>query len=207
VRADPGGSAGGGLRFPGQGPQLSNLPARNPRFSGRGELLESLHARLQTGSAAAVVPTGAVHGLGGVGKTQLAIEYAHRFRSDYDVAWWIPAEQPTSAIGTLAALARRFGVHQIADQSEMVAALFDLLRSRDRWLLIYDNAERPDRLVGLLPECGGGHLLVTSHWSAWGAQAEPLQLEPSDHPGSSRGSPGPAGTPQRLPLDDPGPGH
>jgi hypothetical protein len=166
----PAGSAGAGVQFPGQGPPVSNLPARNPKFSGRGKLLETLQARLQAGSAAAVVPTGAVHGLGGVGKTQLAIEYAHRFRSDYDLAWWIPAEQPTSATAALAALARRLGVEQLADQAEMVTVLFDLLRDRDRWLLVYDNAERPDRLTGLLPEGGGGHLLVTSRWSAWGAR-------------------------------------
>jgi hypothetical protein len=55
--------------------------------------------------------------------------------------------------------------------------VFELLRSRDRWLLIYDNAERPDQLTGLLPEGGGGHLLVTSRWSAWGAQAEPLRVD------------------------------
>jgi TIR domain len=126
----PAGSAGAGVQFPGQGPPVSNLPARNPKFSGRGKLLEMLHARLQAGSAAAVVPTGAVHGLGGVGKTQLAIEYAHRFRSDYDLAWWIPAEQSTSATAALAALARRLGVEQLADQTEMVTALFDLLRDR-----------------------------------------------------------------------------
>jgi hypothetical protein len=52
-------------RFPGQGPEIANLPARNRNFSGREELLEDLHARLQDESAAAVVPTGAVHGLGG----------------------------------------------------------------------------------------------------------------------------------------------
>jgi hypothetical protein len=73
------------VRFPGRGPAVTNLPARNRNFSGRGELLEQLHASLQVESAAAVVPTGAVHGLGGVGKTQLALEYAHRFASDYDV--------------------------------------------------------------------------------------------------------------------------
>jgi tetratricopeptide (TPR) repeat protein len=170
------GAARGAKRFPGQGPEISNLPARNRNFSGRGELLEELHARLQVESAAAVVPTGAVHGLGGVGKTQLALEFAHRFASDYDIAWWVPAELPTSATAALAGLAGRLGIEDVADQSAMVAGLFDQLRKRDRWLLVYDNAERPDRLAGLLPPGGGGQLLVTSRWGAWGQQAVPLRV-------------------------------
>jgi hypothetical protein len=58
----------------------------------------------------------------------------------------------------------------------MVAGLFDLLRGPDRWLLIYDNAERPDRLAELLPPGGGGQVLVTSRWSAWGSRATPLRV-------------------------------
>jgi hypothetical protein len=136
-------------RFPGQGPEVSNLPARNRNFSGRGGLLEELHASLQAESAAAVVPIGALHGLGGVGKTELALEFAHRFGSDYDIAWWTPAESPASATKALAMLAGRLEVEQRPKQSDMVAALFDGLRQRDRWLLVYDNAERPEQLQGV----------------------------------------------------------
>lgn len=170
------GTSRGARRFPGQGPAISNLPARNPNFAGRGDLLEQLHTSLQAGSVAAVVPIGAVHGLGGVGKTQLALEFAHRFASDYDVVWWIPAELPTSASAALATLAGRLGMEQVADESKVVAGLLNELRQRERWLLVYDNAERPNRLGGLLPPSGGGHVLVTSRWSAWGSKATPLRV-------------------------------
>ncbi|MGH3800528.1 MAG: FxSxx-COOH system tetratricopeptide repeat protein [Pseudonocardiaceae bacterium] len=172
----PGATGGRRERFPGLGPQVSNLPARNPYFSGRGDLLESVHGSLQAGSAAAVVAAGAVHGLGGVGKTQLAQEYAHRFASDYDVIWWVNAEQPTAAAAALAGLARQLGIPELPDQSEMINRLFDLLRGRARWLLVFDNAQRPEQLGGVLPPGGGGHVLVTSRWSAWGNRASTVGL-------------------------------
>jgi hypothetical protein len=109
-----------------------------------------VHGSLQAGSAAAVVAAGAVHGLSGVGKTQLAQEYAHRFASDYDVIWWFTAGQPTAA-AALAGLARRLGIPEFPDQSEMVNRLFDLLHGRARWLLVFDNAPSPEQLAGLLP--------------------------------------------------------
>jgi tetratricopeptide (TPR) repeat protein len=164
-------------RFPGLGPKITNLPSRNLNFSGRDEQLLELHDNLHKELTAVVLPTAAVHGLGGVGKTQLVLEYAHRFASDYDVAWWVSAEQPTSAVAALAALARRLGIPAAADQDEMVAGLFDLLRDRARWLLVYDNAESPAQLGGLLPSGGRGHVLVTSRWSAWRAQASSLELD------------------------------
>jgi hypothetical protein len=77
---------------------VANVPPRNPAFTGRGELLDQLHERLHPGRAAAVVQVQAqaLHGLGGVGKTQLALEYAHAHAEAYDLIWWVTAEQPAA---------------------------------------------------------------------------------------------------------------
>ncbi len=166
-----------GARFPGLGPPISNLPARNANFCGRDPALSRLYEQLRAWSVAAVLPVGAVHGLGGVGKSQLVLEYAHRFASDYDVVWWIAAEQPTTVVAALAELAVRLGVPAGADQTETAAGVLELLRGQERWLLVYDNAESPAELTGLLPSGGGGQVLVTSRWSAWGALAAPLPLD------------------------------
>jgi tetratricopeptide (TPR) repeat protein len=182
----PWGTAGGALRrdqeeprFPAQGPSITNLPRRNLNFTGRTKLLEGLHSTLQSSAGSAVTQTEAteaISGLGGIGKTQLALEYAHRYASDYDLIWWIGAEQPTTVIAALAELAGRLGIAERPDQAEMVDALWEDLRGRDRWLLVFDNAEQPAELQPYLPPGGGGHVLVTSRWAAWGEWARPLQL-------------------------------
>jgi hypothetical protein len=79
----------GAASFPGRRPAIFNVPPRNPHFAGRCDLLAMLRRHLTEKSTGAVVQAGAVHGLGGVGKTQLAIEYAHRYGADYDLVWWI----------------------------------------------------------------------------------------------------------------------
>lgn len=164
-------------RFPGVGPQVTKLPPRNPNFTGRVELLDALHASLSAQSAAAVVQSEAIHGLGGIGKTQLALEYAYRFGSEYDIVWWIPADLSTTAASALSDLADRLGVGGDETPSERTERLFAELRSRTRWLLVYDNAESPDALSGLLPPSGSGAILVTSRWGAWGQISNPFPLD------------------------------
>jgi tetratricopeptide (TPR) repeat protein len=163
--------------FPGRGPEITNLPPRNPDFVGRAELLELLHQEFRARTGVAVTQARAVHGLGGVGKTQLVLEYAHRHASDYDLVWWIVAERAPTAVAALTALGRHLGVGEAADQNAMVDEILDRLRHRDRWLLIYDNADEPEQLARLLPPGGSGHVLVTSRCRAWGRVAEPLPLD------------------------------
>jgi tetratricopeptide (TPR) repeat protein len=163
--------------FPGQGPRTTNLPRRNRNFTGRGELLERLRGNLQAGAGAAVTQTEAIHGLGGVGKTQLALEYAHRYASDYHLIWWINAEKSATVVVALAELARRLDIKEQPDQLEMVTSLLEALRGQSGWLLVFDNAEQPGELQPYLPPGGRGHVLVTSRWSAWGEWATPLRLD------------------------------
>jgi hypothetical protein len=169
-----------GPRFPGHAIEITNLPARNPDFSGRSTLLRELHETLMAGGASAVVQAATVHGLGGVGKTQLALEYAHRHATDYDVIWWVPAEQPLAIPGLLAGLARRLGVPEQADQGELLASLWDALRPRDRWLLVYDNAEGPRELAPYRPPAGSGRVLVTSRTPTWERGTATVRLDVLD---------------------------
>jgi hypothetical protein len=77
--------------------RIWNVPhLRNPNFTGREENLTELRASLLAGETAAVVQPRAIHGLGGIGKTQLAVEYAYRNGANYDIVWWLRSEDPTT---------------------------------------------------------------------------------------------------------------
>ena len=89
--------------FPGRRTAISNLPPRSPTFTGRDGLLTELRGQLVHAAPVAVVAH-ALYGLGGVGKTQLALEYGHRYAADYELIWWIPAENPVTLAETLAQL-------------------------------------------------------------------------------------------------------
>ncbi|GAA1977670.1 FxSxx-COOH system tetratricopeptide repeat protein [Catenulispora subtropica] len=171
-----------GPRFPGVDPRVWNLRSRNASFTGRDRVLERLRDRLLRGSAAGSAPPQALHGLGGVGKTQVALEYAHRFKGDYDLVWWLPADQPELVPTELAKLARPLELGLRADSgiAETAAAVLEALRRGDpvrRWLLVYDNADEPGALRRYLPEGRHGHVLITSRNPAWAQEAAPVEVE------------------------------
>ena len=121
----------------------------------------------------------AVQGLGGIGKTSLAIEYAHRFRGLYAGVCWCSAETRASLLAGLATLAVTLGAAVAEDANVEKAAnagLRRLAEQRTTWLLVYDNVTSPEEIADLLP-AAGARVLITSRFSDWSGWAEELSLD------------------------------
>ncbi|MGN9911632.1 FxSxx-COOH system tetratricopeptide repeat protein [Phytohabitans sp. LJ34] len=152
---------------------VTNLPGRNPAFTGRDGVLAQVREALLR---APRVPL-ALYGLAGVGKTQLAAEYAHRWADDYDVVWWVPAEHPSQAVAALAALGERLDLPDATDIRQAARAVLDALEtSALRWLVVYDNADLREDVAPLLPSAGG-HTIVTSRNPVWAASSGSLAVD------------------------------
>ena len=156
-----------------------NVPQRNKHFTGRSSLLGELRERA-TADTTALVPH-ALHGIGGVGKTQLAIEYAYRYASNYQLVWWIPADQSALIRSSLAALAPRLGITGVVpgQVEDAVSAVLDALRRGrpyERWLLIFDNADQPEAIRQFLPN-GPGDVIITSRNRGWAQVVEALDVD------------------------------
>ena len=163
-------------------PAIFSVPhQRNPNFTGRKELLGRLRKALSGEKAAALTQAAqAIHGLGGVGKTQLALEYAYRYASEYSLIWWLRSEGPESLNAGFETLGKKLGVvseDSRAEQSEVVEAVRAELEQRAGWLLVFDNARRPDEIRPYLPRGSAGHVIVTSRYSSWRGVAKPLPVK------------------------------
>ena len=161
---------------------VTGLPRRPVRvFEGRDEALGVLEQALDARGGAVV--TQAVYGLGGVGKSELALQYADAHRGDYGLVWWITAAEAGQVEAGLAGLAGRLcPVAAVAGTTGDAAGwATGWLQAHDRWLLILDNVEDPADIEPLLGQLGGGHVIVTSRRDAdWGRLADPVQLDVLD---------------------------
>lgn len=170
-------------RFPGAWPSIWNVPHQpNPHFVGRTALLDQMQQTLATQHAAALT---AIHGLGGVGKTQLATEFAYQHAYEYDLVWWLRAEETATLTNDLAALAVPLNLPEkdTRETDVIVAAVLRWLTQHHSWLLIYDNARGAEELRALLPKHRAGHMLITSRNPVWGNLASKLEvttLPPAD---------------------------
>ena len=152
-------------------PVVPSRPVRllpKPTFLvGREDLLAELHARLsvadRTGPQVAVLS-----GLGGCGKTSLAVEYAHRRLAEFGVVWQFPAEEPAALEAGFGDLAAQLGVRSMLEVGDPVAQVHAVLAAYPGdWLLIFDNAPGPAAVERVMPPAGQGRVLVTSqdpHW-------------------------------------------
>ncbi|MEW9513244.1 FxSxx-COOH system tetratricopeptide repeat protein [Streptomyces bacillaris] len=169
-----------GPRFPGTVPRIWNVPPRNPGFTGRSLVLERMRDQLGGGMAVVLPQPQTLYGLGGVGKTQVALEYVHRFMADYDLVWWISSEQSDDVVASLAELAVRLGAQGGEDMAAASQEAVDLLRRgvpSDRWLLVFDNADDPETLRRHFPQGGSGHILVTSRNQSWSQHGDALPVD------------------------------
>jgi tetratricopeptide (TPR) repeat protein len=161
-------------------PPVWNVPyPRNSFFIGRDELLTHIQSQLQTGQATTLSQPQAITGLGGIGKTQIAVEYAYRFHQDYQVVLWARAESTealTSSFITIATLLK-LPEHEAQEQTITVQAVKSWLQTHSGWLLLLDNADDLGLVSAFLPPVLGGHLLLTTRAQAMGRVAGRLEVD------------------------------
>ena len=161
------GRAGGDTEAPGK---PVRLPPRLVFLAGRDELLAEVGARLTAGDHPGPRLV-ALCGLGGAGKTSLAVEYAHRHLAEVGVAWQFAAEDATVLAAGFGELAAQLGVRGLADARDPVASVHAVLAGfAAPWLLIFDNVADLASVAAFLPPAGPGRLLITSQNPAWPGQ-------------------------------------
>ena len=142
------------------------VPPRPVFLAGREALLAELDARLAgdgDGPRVAVL-----YGLGGAGKTSVAIEYAHRHLAEVEVCWQFAAEDPAVLAAEFGVLAAQLGAREAADARDPVASVHGALaRMNAGWLVVFDNA--PDRasVAPFMPPAGPGRVLITTQYQIW----------------------------------------
>src|SRR5581483_8220561 len=152
---------------------------RNPFFTGREDILAHLYTVLRSNRTAALTQAQAISGLGGIGKTQIAIEYAYRYRDHYQAIFWVNASTRETLNTDLAALVAFLGLSEQyeRDQDIVVPVVKHWLASHTDWLLILDNVDKPEMIVDFLPAHAMGDVLLTTRLQALGTVAQGIDVE------------------------------
>jgi len=153
--------AAGDSRQPGVAVRLAPRPVY---LAGREELLAGLDTQLAAGPGPGVV---VLCGLGGAGKTSVAVEYAHRQAAGLGVVWQLSAEDPAGLAAGFAELAAHLGAGDAPGGGDPVGQVHAVLARRSDWLLVFDNVPGPGSVAGLVPSAGGGRVVITSQFGSW----------------------------------------
>ncbi len=168
---------------PSTAPTIWQVPyPRNPVFTGREQILTQLAETLQTGEATALSQPQAISGLGGIGKTQIAVEYAHRHRQDYKAVLWTRADTREALISGYVEIAGTLNLPQKdqQDQTIIVDAVLQWLKTQTSWLLILDNADDLGIVREFLPSPLAGHILLTTRAQSAGRLAKRIEVRTMD---------------------------
>jgi hypothetical protein len=170
--------------------RVINLPYESlgTLFKGRDTALEELRQRLLAGQGKAPGLTGhqAIHGLGGVGKTRLAVEYAWRHASDYNnnALLFLSARSPFDLRANLAELCRPLVLNlpewNQPEEMHRLVAVLRWLSEHTGWLLILDNVDTPEAAAEVektLPQLQGGDVIITSRVADWSVAVQPVELD------------------------------
>src|SRR5579859_5151379 len=156
-----------------------SVPYRqNLFFTAREALLSQLYSTYTTSKTMSGLPV-ALTGLGGVGKTQTALEYAYRYRHEYQIVVWVQAYSREVLEADFAALAVLFNLpeQQEQDQQKVMRAVKQWFSSLTRWLLIFDNVDDLHILEDFLPSPARGHILLTTRLQATGVIAQAIEMQ------------------------------
>jgi tetratricopeptide (TPR) repeat protein len=157
-----------------------NIPyQRNPLFTGREDVLKRLYEALRSGRAAALAQPQAITGLGGIGKTQAAVEYAYRYRDDYKSILWVKAEMEGSIISDFVTIANLLNLpeKQEQDQHSIVEAVKRWFQEHPDWLVIFDNADDLAIVQRYMQLGDKGQILLTTRAYATGRIANRIEVE------------------------------
>lgn len=152
---------------------------RNPFFTGNEEKLSQLQQALQQTNAAALSQPQGISGLGGIGKTQMALEYAYRHQRDYQAVLWVGADSASTLTSEFVSIAHALGLPERGeqDQQAIVKAVMHWLLHNSNWLLIFDNIDNLAVAEPFLPKAGQGHIVLTTRAWALGGVAQRIELQ------------------------------
>jgi hypothetical protein len=153
--------------------ELFMIPHKNPSFVGRRERIKEVHDHLWQAAAGATAHAAqgqksvVLWGLGGIGKSQIALEYAHKYRDSYGACLWITCDSLTKISEDVSQIVPKLNFEATGARQDNANLKYWLQSTDTKWLLVFDNAESPLGLKDLWPDSANGHIIITTQDKQW----------------------------------------